>query len=219
MSRIALIHALPQSIAPIEAAFAALWPEAERVNLLDDALARDRAQSAGLTPAITARIGALARYAAEAGARGILFTCSAFGPAIEKAARALAPLPVLKPNEAMIEAAAARARALGGAVGLIATFAPTLETMPAEFEATAPGLAVIPRLAAGALEALAGGDAVRHDALIAEAARALAPQVAVIALAQFSAARAAPAAAAVSGREIFTTPEAAVKKLRQMIEG
>lgn len=217
MSRIVLIHALPQSVAPIEAAFAALWPEAERVNLLDDSLARDRARDPRLTPAITARILALARYGAEIGAAGILFTCSAFGPAIEGAAAALAPLPVLKPNQAMIDEAIAAARRAGGPVGLIATFAPTLATMPGEFRAVDPAITVIPALAGGALEALAAGDAAGHDARIAETAARLAPQVAVIALAQFSAARAAAAARASSGREVFTAPEGAVRRMRAWI--
>ena len=52
---------------------------------------------------MTERFLILARYAAGCGANGILLTCSAFGPCIEGCARELAPLPVLKPNEAMIE--------------------------------------------------------------------------------------------------------------------
>jgi hypothetical protein len=219
VSRIVLIHALPQSVVPIEAAFAALWGEAERVNLLDDSLALDRARAAGLTPPIAARILALARYGAEIGAAGLLFTCSAFGPAIEAAARALAPLPVLKPNEAMIEEALRAARAEGGAVGLIATFAPTLETLPAEFAAVDGKVPVLPALAEGALEALARGEGAEHDARIAETAARLAPHCAVIALAQFSAARAADAARAASGRPVFTTPEWAVRRMRQRVEG
>jgi hypothetical protein len=36
--RIALIHALKHSIAPIEESFARLWPDASLMNLLDDSL-------------------------------------------------------------------------------------------------------------------------------------------------------------------------------------
>jgi len=36
--RIALIHALKHSLVPIEDAFARLWPDTTRMNLLDDSL-------------------------------------------------------------------------------------------------------------------------------------------------------------------------------------
>jgi hypothetical protein len=88
------------AMAPIEAAFRADWPAAELVHLLDDSLSPDRAAQPRLTPALHRRIGALADYAVSTGAHGVLFTCSAFGPAIEAAARRAA-IPVLKPNEAM----------------------------------------------------------------------------------------------------------------------
>ena len=39
----------------------------------------------------------------------------------------------------------------------------------------------------------------------------------VIALAQFSLARAAPAVAAATGRTVLTTPDSAVRKLRRMV--
>jgi Asp/Glu/hydantoin racemase len=68
----------------------------------------------------------LGRYAAGTGADAILFTCSAFGPCIEAVACDHASIPVLKPNEAMIEHAAARGRR----IGLLSTFAPTLDSMP-----------------------------------------------------------------------------------------
>jgi maleate cis-trans isomerase len=42
----------------------------------------------------------LAQYAKTCGADGILFTCSAFGPAIDEVKRTIG-LPTLKPNEAM----------------------------------------------------------------------------------------------------------------------
>jgi hypothetical protein len=136
--RIALIHALKHSIAPIEKAFARLWPTARLANLLDDSLSADLARDGALTPAMTDRFLALARYAKASGADGVLFTCSAFGPCIEACAREFSPLPVLKPNEAMIEDALALVGARGR-IGLLATFGPTLESMPAEFAAAAPG--------------------------------------------------------------------------------
>ena len=209
MARIALIHALAESVAPAAAAFARLWPGATRANMLDDSLSADLARAGALTPAMTGRFLTLARYAADCGADGVLFTCSAFGPCIDACAEALAPLPVLKPNEAMIEEAAA----LGGSIGLLATFAPTLASMPAEFPR---GIVVRPKLAEGALAALAAGDGARHDALAAEAARALAGCDA-IALAQFSLARAAPGVAAATGKKVLTTPDSAVRKLQRLL--
>ncbi|MGY2934384.1 hypothetical protein ACVWZ6_003986 [Bradyrhizobium sp. GM6.1] len=91
--RIALIHALKHSIAPIEAAFAKVWPEARLMNLLDDSLSSDLARDGKLNDAMTERFLALGRYAAATGADAILFTCSAFGPCIEAVARAHAPMP------------------------------------------------------------------------------------------------------------------------------
>ena len=210
--RIALIHALKHSVAPIEAAFARLWPEAVLMNLLDDSLSADLARQGALTPAMTERFLTLARYAAGCGVDGILFTCSAFGPCIEACARELAPMPVLKPNEAMIEDAAAAGRR----IGLLATFAPTLATMPAEFAALPNPPILHPMLIEGALAALDAGDPAEHDRLAAETARHL-DGVDAIALAQFSLARAAPAVAAATGLTVLTTPDSAVGKLRRLL--
>ena len=106
--RIALVHALAHSIAPINAEFARAWPEARRMNLLDDSLSADLAASpSGLDERMTGRFLALAGYAIETGAAAILFTCSAFGAAIDAVKAALRVLPVLKPNEAALEAALA----------------------------------------------------------------------------------------------------------------
>ena len=209
--RIALIHALKHSVAPIESAFQRLWPSAVLMNLFDDSLSVDLAGDGALTPRMSERFLSLGRYAASTGADGILFTCSAFGPCIETVARDLAPLPVLKPNEAMIEAAVAA----GGTVGLLATFAPTLASMPPEFPA---GTQIVPRLAEGALAALDRGDPAEHDRLVLAAAMGLA-DCGVIALAQFSLARAADAIARSTGRPVLTTPDSAVRKLRRLLAG
>ena len=215
--RIGLIHALGHSIAPINAAFARMWPEARLANLLDDSLSADLARQGSLDDAMTERFLTLARYARKTGADGILFTCSAFGPCIEACAADLAPIPVLKPNEAMIDEAL-QAAGPTGRVGLMATFAPTLDSMPPEFAAAAPGMTLIPCLAEGALAALDAGNGAEHDRLAAAAARRLG-DCDVIALAQFSLARAADAVASATGKRVLTTPDSAVRKLRRLLEG
>ena len=208
--RITLIHAMAASISPIEAAFRRLWPEVTLMNLLDSSLATDLARDGSLTPAMTDRFLALARYAQSTGSDAILFTCSAFGPCIEACARELAPIPVLKPNEAMIE----EALAIGGRIGLLATFAPTLGSMPAEFPAS---VTLVSKLAEGAMAALDRGDFTAHDAAAIAAARDLAGCDA-IALAQFSLARAAAAIAAATGKPVLTTPDSAVRKLQRLLQ-
>jgi Asp/Glu/hydantoin racemase len=210
--RITLIHALKHSVAPIEAAFARLWSEAVLMNLLDDSLSADLAREGRLTPAMTERFLTLGRYAAGCGADGILFTCSAFGPCIEAVARDLAPMPVLKPNEAMIEDAASA----GGRIGLLATFAPSLATIPAEFAVLPVPPVLSPMLIEGALAALDAGDPASHDRLAVETAQTLSGCDA-IALAQFSLARAAPAIAMATGLPVLTTPDSAVLKLRRLL--
>ena len=148
MTRIALIHALAHSVAPINDALARDWPEAVRMNL---------------------------------------------------------------PNEAMV----ADAAAMGVRVGLVATFAPTLQSMPPEFPA---GLQVACKLADGALAALNAGDATAHDALIAQAAVDLAQRgCGVIALAQFSMARARSEVASRTGLPVLTTVDSAVSELKRRL--
>lgn len=207
--RIALIHALRHSVDPINAAFDRLWPDPTRMNLLDDSLSADLARSGRLDAAMTDRFLALSRYAQGTGADAILFTCSAFGPCIEACAAALAPMPVLKPNEAMIEEACAA----GHRIGLLATFAPTLASMPPEFP---KDVMLVPRLVEGAMAALDAGDVATHDRLAVAAARDLAACDA-IALAQFSLAHVAEAVAATTGRRVFSTPDSAVRKLRRLL--
>ena len=211
-TRIALIHALAHSMAPINDALARDWPSAVRMNLLDDSLSADLAAAGGrLDAAMHARFMQLAGYAVATGAQGILFTCSAFGPCIEAVARQYPGLPVLKPNEAMVDDAVA-SLAAGGRIGLLASFMPTLQSMPAEFPA---GTALDTALAEGALAALDRGDGERHDELAAEAAATLAARgCTVIALAQFSLARAAPRVAARTGLPVLTTVDSALRQLR-----
>jgi Asp/Glu/hydantoin racemase len=212
LTRIALIHALSHSVAPINEEMERAWPEAVRMNLQDDSLSADLAKSGkGLDDAMHRRFEALAAYAEGTGADAILFTCSAFGPCIEAVAERRPHMPVLKPNEAMVAEAVAR----GGRIGLVASFAPTLVSMPPEFP---PGTELVTCLAEGAMHALNRGDDAGHDARVVEAAQWLAGQGCdLIAVAQFSMARAQRAIHKATGLPVLTTPGSAVRVLRQRL--
>ena len=215
--RIALIHALEESVLPARSAFTAHWPQARAFDLLDTSLATDLAARGSLDQAMTERFLTLGRYAAAsegtAGpAKAILFTCSAFGPAIDAVKRAL-PIPVLRPNES----AFAEALALGGRIGLIVTFAPSLPALTQELnEMAGQPVDVTGIVVEGALAALKAGDGATHDRLAAEAAARL-TGIDTLILGQFSLARAKPAIEAATGLRVVTTPEAAIRGLKRAL--
>jgi len=213
--RIALIHAVTVAIDPITTAMRELWPEARAMNLLDDALSPDRELSADLDPLLGERIVNLASYAVSAHASAILYTCSAFGSAIDLAKQRFR-LPILKPNEAMFE----RALEAGTRIGMVATFGPSVASMEDEFAQIAGerGIAarVETRLAEGAMAALKGGDAARHNALVAAEAAKLRHCDAIM-LAHFSTSRAFDAARDITDVPILTSPRSAVEALRSRV--
>jgi aspartate/glutamate racemase len=197
----------------VQREFLRQWPECRLMNLLDDSLSADLDARGGLDAAMFKRFETLADYAVSTGADAILFTCSAFGPCIEAVARRHSNIPVLKPNEAMV----AEAVRMNTRIGLVASFTPTLKSMPAEFP---PGCEIDCELAEGALAALDAGDVAEHDQRIVAAALKLqARGCGAIALAQFSMARAASEVAAAVPLPVLTTVGSAVADLRARLVG
>jgi Asp/Glu/hydantoin racemase len=215
-ARVTLIHAVQVAIPPVLEAFRTGWPEAEVANLLDDGLTGALAREGGLTPPIVRRIRDLATYAARAGADGILFTCSAFTPAMDRA-REDVTIPLLKPDEAMFAAALDAGRR----IGVVATFPGTIPVAEPQIRAaaTARGVEVeiVSSVAPEAFKAMGTGDTATHDRLVVEAAVAIAARVDVICLAQFSMARAQPEAQRRVSIPVLTSPTAAVQRLRGLL--
>lgn len=196
-------------------AFAADWPEARISNLLDDGLFAWVRQTGGVVPEMYDAFRTLTRYMVSRGADGILFTCSAFREAID-ACVAEFDVPILKPNDAMIE----QALEAGPRIAVMATVGPTIPSISAEIHEMAAvrgqKIELVPCVVEGAFDALASGDAAKHDALVAARAKEI-KDCNVIVLAQFTLSRAAPAIAAVSNIPIFNSPGAAVTKMRTML--
>jgi len=213
--KIYLVHAMTVSMAPIEASFRTHWPQARLAHVLDDSLMSDFLLDGRLTEAMIKRFRRLGRYCAGAHADAMLFTCSAFGPAIEAVKRDQR-IPVLKSNEAMYDDLVAK----GGRAALLATFPPSLPSMLSEIQTHAKQagaqVEVKTHLVEGALEALLDQRPDEHNQLIAEAVPAFA-NYDTIAFAQFSMAPALNLAQARVSTPILTTPDSAVKKLKALL--
>ena len=213
--RIALVHAVQVAMAPVQAAFDECWPEAKLMNVLDDSLPGDLEAAGSLRPEMTSRFASLVRYCTDQGAAAVLFTCSAFGPAIEAAAQG-ANVPVLKPNEAMFE----KALLLGKRVGMIATFPPAVAPMEAEFykQARTKGSTATIRTYCfpEALQAAKEGDYVRHNQIVAEAVSQF-DNVDVLLLAHFSMVPALEMVKQRTAVPVLTSPHAAIEKLRRCL--
>jgi aspartate/glutamate racemase len=197
-------------------AFESDWPEARISNLLDDGLFAWVRQTGGVVPEMHDVFRTLTRYMVSRGADGILFTCSAFRQCIDDCIAEF-DLPILKPNDAMIE----QALDAGSRIAVMATVGPTIPSISAEINEMAAArskkVELVPYVVEGAFDALAGGDPARHDALVATRAREI-KNCDVIVLAQFTLSRAVPVVKAVSSIPVLNSPGAAVAKLRQMLD-
>ena len=205
---------------PMEAAiraFSTEWPEARVSNLLDDSLFAWVREAGGVVPEMYDVFRNLTQHMVNRGADGILFTCSAFRPVIDACIEEF-PLPILKPNDAMID----RALDAGSHLAIMATVGPTIPSISVEIEerAAARGRKVelVPYVVDRAFDALASGDAPTHDRLVAERARDIKGCDAIV-LAQFTLSRAVPAVQAVNKLPVFNSPGAAVARMREMVNG
>ena len=219
--RIALIHATPLAMDPIKEAIARHWPDVQCQHLLDDSLSQDRVREGSLTPAMVQRFVTLAEYCQGAGAQGILFTCSAFGPAIEVAGQATG-LPTFKPNEAMFEQALGLARTGQTLrVTLVATFEASIGSMSEEFMAMAQARQIDAHITGcfvpQAMQDLAQGHASLHHQKITDAIAAL-PACDVVLLAQFSMAAAQPLAQQATRAPVLSSPDCAILALQDRLK-
>jgi Asp/Glu/hydantoin racemase len=198
-------------------AFKTDWPEARVSNLLDDGLFTWINRTRRVVPEMHDAFRTLTRYMVGRGADGILFTCSAFGECID-ACRKEFGLPILKPNDAMI----GQALDQGSRIAVMATVEATIPSIAGEIKEMAAARGRQVELSSfvvqGAFDALAAGDAARHDALVAAKAREV-TGCDVIVLAQFTLSRAAPVVAAASGLPVLESPGAAVACMRRLLAG
>lgn len=214
---VGLIHAVIPAIAPLRTAFAADFPEARVLNLLDEALLKEAERLGSITPGLIRRMTGLVALHEAAGAEAVLFTCNAYSPHVDQV-RAQSGVPVLPIDEAMLELALATGRRLG----VLATVAAGLEQQRQSIDraAAASGkeVEVVAVLRQDAFAALNQGDAATHDAILLEELARLAAKVDVVLLAQASMAGLADRVPADTAVAVLSSPQLAVQKVREMLK-
>ena len=130
--RVVMIHALAESVSPVKVAFGEVFPEAELINLLDEALFVDF--KGQITPQLRRRMSQLICYCEEYGADAIGLACSVYAPVVETA-KDLVEVPVVSSYSPVMEEAV---RA-GKRIGIVASVGATLRDSDYYLQLTAEG--------------------------------------------------------------------------------
>lgn len=197
---------------------AEIMPDVKLVNIVDDSLLPHCMAEQRITPAAVKRMCLYVMAAEAAGADAVLSLCSSLGPAIDTA-RSLVSLPVIKIDDAHTEKAAREYNRIGVMATVQTTLEPTLALIQEKADALSRKVEIRPALASAAFEALTGGDRPCHDALLMEAAQALAGKVDVILFAQASMTRLAPRMEQETRLPVLTSPRLAVERAKQVLDG
>ncbi|MHB0876215.1 MAG: aspartate/glutamate racemase family protein [Anaerolineae bacterium] len=197
--------------------FKELLPSVEILDFVDGQLLASVMQAGRVTDTAVRRMCHLAGAAEESGADLILSACSSLGPAID-VARRFVDTPIVKIDDAMARRAAEMAERVGVLATVPTTLGPTAALIGEQAAAMRKVVDVRTRLAEGAFPILMSGDRQRHDAMVTEAATALAGDVDVLVLAQASMTRLAPSLAQRTGLPVLSSPRLGIEDVRRLLE-
>ncbi len=212
--KIGVIFATRNAIQPVLDGFAHHAPGALTELFMDEGLLTAARAEGRVTPAHLRRFASLVARAEESGVDGILFSCTFFSP-YRAALEPFFSVPLMGVDEAMLEEAAATDGTVGVIAGVEETEKLSVAQLRAQAEKRGTAITVLSATAVGAFEILPS-DPEKHDALVLEAARAMAARVDRIVLAQMSMSRVAPRVASL-GKPVLTSMESAVKAIMRAV--
>lgn len=206
MPTLGFLHTADVHVPTFSALRAELAPAWTDLHTVDATLLAD-ARAGGITAAVTDRLDGHLRDLARAGADVILCTCSTLGAAVEQ--RPPGPVPVLRVDRPMAEAAVATGPRIAVVATVESTLAPTLALLHEAAARRGRPCDPVPVPCPAAWPAFAAGDLGTYAAEIATATRAAATGADVVVLAQASM---TPAAALLADLPIpvLTSPRTAV---------
>ncbi len=212
--RIAMIHALGESVVPVKLAFQEEFPKAELVNVLDEGLFVDFDMH--ITAKLRRRMSRLICYCADYGADAVGLACSVYAPVVESA-RDLVNIPVLSSYDAVMDEAVR----YGNRIGIIASVPATIRDSEHYLRRAAEkqGVAVDPKpfLDENLMQVLrVEGESAFHRCL-GEDVNRMAPSVDVVLLSQFSMATALSHLREVTSVPVLSAPHSSARRLKELL--
>jgi len=213
-----LIHTSATLIPVFQALCKEYLPGVNTFNIVDDSLVKNIRERGEVTPAIYKRVADYVASAEDSGADYVLVTCSSIGAAVEVAAEN-AKVPVLRVDQPMADMAVQSGYRIGVIATLQTTLQPTSDLVKRRAALIGKDVLLNSVVVDGAFEALMGGDAAKHDELVADALRKLSKDVDVVLLAQASMARVVDSLSEADKTvPIIASPPNAIKYLASMIK-
>jgi Asp/Glu/hydantoin racemase len=217
MKTVGLVHAVLPAIAPMREMLARKLPEVRVLNLLDEGLLSEAERLGGLVGETIDRMSAVIELLVKAGADAVLFTCTAYSPAVPELERRFPGLPIMAVDQTMVD----RAIELGSTIGVLATVPAGLEQQQVLLRQAAgragKRIEIVAGLHPAAMDALRRGDRDEHDRILLAALPELMQRVDVVLLAQVSMSPLAEKLPRDLSKPVLSSPDLAADRLRDIL--
>ncbi len=160
-------------------------PDIEQMDITDSSLIKETQAAGCATPSVSRRMFYYMMGAVEAGADGILVTCTSVNT-VTKAIRNMIPIPVISIEEPVAQSAVKAGKRIGILSSLATSAQPVKQTIMEEAVKAGVEVEAKIQVADGAFEALMEGNRVLHDDKVREALEKLVKEVDVVVFAQMS---------------------------------
>ena len=212
------LHTVSSLVEPFDDLSREILPaDVEILHIADEMLLKIVLAQGGLSPFIYRRVAEHVIAAEQAGAEGVLLTCSSIAPCVD-AARLMVNIPVLRVDEPMVEKAISMGTRIGVAATAPTTLKPTTDLVIARAGMMDKEVHIDAMVCQNAYDALFAGDTDTHDSFVRETLQTLMARNDVVLLAQASMARVAETIPAKDQIvPVLSSPRLALERLRDIL--
>ncbi|MBS1155070.1 MAG: Asp/Glu racemase [Proteobacteria bacterium] len=216
MTKVAIFHTSAATLSLFQSLTARIMPDVQIMHIIEDSMIRDVMKNGGPNTAVNARIAGYVQEAERAGCAMFMTACSSIGASVEQC-QFLTSMPLMRVDEAMVEAAIEKGPRVAVLATVETTLRPTLEIIRRKARESGKQIDLRPHLMADAFTALLAGDHATHDRIVSAGLKEALANSDVVVLAQASMAR------VMEGMEtpavpVLTSPESGVTRLRMRLD-